>query len=64
MNILYQFEECEEVSEENMPEKGKGSKDSETPGTEGQKTGKVIGRLEKKGELLHGEKLKMAGITI
>lgn len=36
----------------------------ERKGEREQKTGKVEGKLEKKGELLHGEKLKMAGITI
>ncbi len=64
MNILYRFEECEEVSEENTSEEGNGDKSSETLESEEKKTGKVIGKLEKKGELLHGEKLKMAGITI
>ena len=64
MHILYQFEECDEVQDGNIPEEENKSKDCETMGVKGQKTEKVIGKLEKKGELLHGEKLKMAGITI
>ena len=60
MNILYRFEE----SEENTSEEGNGDKSTETLESKGQKTRKVIGKLEKKGELLHGEKLKMAGIAI
>ena len=36
----------------------------ETENLKGGENKKVIGTLEKKGELLHGEKLKMAGIAL
>ena len=64
MNILYRFEECAEMSDENIQKEENRKKGSETMGREGQQTEKVVGKLEKKGELLHGEKLKMAGIAI
>ena len=63
MHTLYKFKECGDLSGEYVSE-AKQQIDRENTVEEGKKTGKVIGKLEKKGELLHDEKLKMAGITI
>ena len=64
MHTLYKFEECDELSIENRAEIELRYKEREDVRRDSEESGKVVGKLEKKGELLHGEKLKMAGITI
>lgn len=64
MNTLYKFEECNKLPEEDISVIEQQSKGRELFGVEMKNVGKVVGALKKKGELLHGEKLKMAGITI
>lgn len=64
MNTLYKFEECNKLPEEDISVIEQQNKGRELFGVEMKNVGKVVGALKKKGELLHGEKLKMAGITI
>lgn len=64
MNTLYKFEECNKLPEKDISVIEQQNKGRELFGVEMKNVGKVVGALKKKGELLHGEKLKMAGITI
>ena len=61
MHTIYKFEE---LPNETLSKNGQ-LRQSETNLKDGeQRAEKVFGSLQKKGELLHGEKLKMAGISL